>query len=86
MPLTQSISSIGRAIEPRDVLDAVQKRSDPFNSNAYFHDSVLVKYRQDYLASLPRRGEGPMSRYAKTGPLPFTFTGARLEIAANCPQ
>ena len=85
--LSQSIRSIARASEPREVLDALQKQVGPLNvmtigtldnhSNAFFHDSVPVKYRQDYLASLPQQGEGPMSRYAKTEPPPFTFTEAR---------
>jgi len=43
------------AIEPRHVLDALQKRAGPFNSNTFFHDSVPVTYRQDYLASFPRQ-------------------------------
>jgi hypothetical protein len=92
MPLRLSrlIRSIASATDPRGVLDALQKRAEPLNvltigtldnhSNAFFHDSVPVKYRQDYLTSLRQHGEGPMSRYAKIEPLPFTFTEARQKL------
>ena len=54
--LSESIRSIARATEPREVLDALQKQAGPLNvmaigtldnhSNAFFHGSVPVKYRR----------------------------------------
>ena len=83
------IESIAAAASPYGVLDALQGRLGlnalairPLDdhSRACFHGSAPPGYSRQYLSALQQFGEGPMLRYAKTGPLPFTFTEARRKL------
>jgi len=92
--LPQLVRAIAIAANPHDVLDDLQKRAGPLNVHSawsrsldhydardiVYHNSVPVKFRQDYQAEIQKHGLSPTTRLALTEPLSFTFTEARRKL------
>src|SRR5215475_7862241 len=84
--LSQLVHDIAGATEPHAVLDALQKsegsldvfsawpmdfdHDNPDPRNVLYHDSVSVKFREEYRTSVTRFGLDPVTRYSMTRPPP----------------
>ena len=59
---------------------------DPFQDDAggwrdlVYHDSVPVKFRQEYRSALKQFGMSVVTRFLLTNPLPFTFSESRQRL------